>query len=543
MRVTLGNTGKRAILRAWKNLKRMFRKFATAMLGLLLPVLAHSIELPANFVDEAYISGLAGQVTGFDQTAPGRVFIAEKAGVVRVARDGVLLEQAFLDIRDSVNDRVDRGLLGVAVHPQFPSVPYVYVLYTYDPPELQVNDRAGPGALDGNGNRVARLVRYSADAAQDYTVALQDSATVILGRNSTFEAIGDPTGRYDTQIPSCGPIGNPTRDCLPIDELSHTIGAVRFAPDGSLYVTNGDGASYHSVEQMTVMTYDLDSLRGKILRIDPITGNGLPDNPYFDGDSGSNRSRVVSAGLRNPYSLTIHPLTGVPYVGDVGWDLWEEINAGHAQNFGWPCYSGGPLQNIRRPGFEDLDFCQTYYESSEQITSPVLSWERNDAGAAMVGDFYFGEVYPDNFTGKLFYADFLQGWMRYADVDDAANVISYEFATDMLPMTEIKVGADGAVYYASITTGEIRRIRYVAAAGGTTLDTGDTGSGSGSSNGSISGSPTESAADSDAGGSTTNDTANSRVSVGALPPTSLFLLLLATVITHTRNRLRVDEIN
>ncbi len=422
-----------------------------------------SIELPDGFIDESFIDGIRGQVTGFDWAGDDeKIFIALKSGIVRVAVDGVMLDEAFIDLSETVNDRVDRGLLSVAVHPEFPNSPYIYLLYTYDPPELAARAYVGPGGLDGNGNRVARLDRYAADVNAGYNRALSDSLEVMMGTNSTFEQIGNPKDGYGTLKPSCGDIGNPVRDCLPIDEMSHTIGAVRFATDGSLYVTNGDGASYHDVAPFTVMVQDLNSMRGKVFRIDAETGQGLADNPFYDGDPNSNRSKVLSFGLRNPYSLAIHPKSGVPYVGDVGWDLWEEINGGIAKNFAWPCYSGAEGGNQRRPDFEDLVYCQEFYQSEIELEPPVLAWPVNDAASAMVGDFYFADSFPENYEGKLFYADFLQGWMRYADVSDPNDVKKYNFATDVLPLVELKLGVDGALYYASITTGEIRRIRYTS---------------------------------------------------------------------------------
>ncbi len=430
----------------------------------LLPMLltsVHAIELPDNFVDEAFVSNLPGQITAFDALSPGRIFISEKSGIVRVVNDGNLLEQPFIDLRDIVNDRVDRGLLSVAVHPQFPQSPFVYLLYTFDPPELVSNNLQDRGVQDGDGNRVSRLVRYTADASQNFNVAVADSERVILGTNSTFESIGNPLDTWDTATPSCGPIGNPTQDCLPIDEVTHTIGSLRFGADGSLYVTNGDGASFRSFSPTSQMTYDLDSLRGKVLRINADTGEGLPDNPFFDGDPTSNRSRVVNYGLRNPYSLTIHPVTGVPYVGEVGNDTWEEINGGVGVNFGWPCYEGGPSASLRQPGFEPQDFCQDAFRNNEPVVDPLVSWEHDGGGnAAIIGDFYFGEVFPEEFTGKLFFGDFIKGWLRYADISDPQNVVVTDFATDMMPMVEMRVGADGALYYASITSGEIRRIRF-----------------------------------------------------------------------------------
>jgi len=355
---------------------------------------SEGIQLPEGFVDETFVSGLPGVVTAFDATSPGRIFISEKSGVVRVIANGQLLEEPFLDIEDIVNDRVDRGMLSVAVHPEFPVQPYVYVLYTYDPPELITNDLDGPGVLNGNGNRVARLARYTADAARDFNVAIESSELIVLGKNSTFDAIGDAQGRFDTTTPSCGPIGSPIEDCLPSDEITHTIGALRFAGDGSLYVTNGDGANYRNPSELSQMTYDLNSLRGKILRVDPQTGLGLADNPFYDGNPSSNQSTEL-------------------------------------------------------------------YASNEAIEPPLTSWQHDGQGnAGIIGDFYLGTQFPEEYRGKLFYGDYIRGWLRYADVDVPGSVTDNEFATNVPPMTEIRVGEDGALYYASVATGEIRRIRF-----------------------------------------------------------------------------------
>lgn len=499
----------------------------------LLPILmgsAYAIELPEGFVDETFLAGLEGQITGFDSTSAGRIFISEKSGIVRVVANGELLDAPFLDIRDVVNDRVDRGMLSVAVHPQFPEQPFVYVLYTYDPPELVANNLTGPGVQDGEGNRVSRLVRFTADANQEFNVAIAASEAIILGKNSTFENIGNAEDVFDTLTPSCGPIGSPIEDCLPSDEITHTIGALRFGADGSLYVSNGDGASFRSFNAISQMSYDLDSMRGKILRIDPQSGLGLPDNPFYDGNAASNRSRVVSFGLRNPYSMSVHPVTGIPYVGEVGEEVWEEINGGVGKNFGWPCYEGGANGNERQAGFESEAFCQALYRSAEAIEAPLQSWEHDGNGnAAMLGDFYFGGVFPEQFTGKLFYGDFIRGWLRAADVSDPGNVTGTAFATGMLPMSEMRTGEDGALYYASITTGEIRRIRY------TGDDSAQGSNGSGSEGGNTTGNGPE--GDVDSGES--DVTGGQRVGVGS---PSYFFTLLMSVFILFRRRLRQSHI-
>jgi len=123
-----------------------------------------------NLVDETVYDGLT-QPTSFAFSPDGRnTYIAEKSGLVKVSRDGNLQSQSFIDIRDQVNNTRDRGLLDIAVHPDFESNPYIYLLFTYDPPEVfdNVDDfLAGP---DRNGNRAGRLIRVTADASTGYRV-------------------------------------------------------------------------------------------------------------------------------------------------------------------------------------------------------------------------------------------------------------------------------------------------------------------------------------------------------------------------------------
>ena len=108
--------------------------------------------------------------------------------MVRVVQDGQLLPDPFIDLSNEVNDSADRGLLGIAVHPNWPNTPYVYLAYTYDPPE--VKDRNPSGA------RVSRVLRLSADP-NNLNVALPGSGLVIVGTNSTAEHIGNPdAGRH-----------------------------------------------------------------------------------------------------------------------------------------------------------------------------------------------------------------------------------------------------------------------------------------------------------------------------------------------------------
>ena len=418
--------------------------------------------VPSGFVLEDAVTGL-NQGVAFDFASGGRIFISEKRGVVRVAEQGELKSEPFIDLSDDVNSRHDRGMLGLAVHPDFPAQPYVYLLFTYDPPELPKD--AAIGGPDGNGARVSRLVRVKADETKDYNVALPGSEKVLLGTNSTYANIGNPNERNGP--PSCDENGVYVRDCLPADEQSHTIGAVRFAPDGSLFVSNGDGANYTKTEPYTTRALSLDSLAGKVIRINPLTGEGYADNPFYNGDPNSNRSKVYSSGLRNPFRFTLNPETGEPFIGDVGRGTWEEVNTGKGANFGWPCFEGGNGENLQQGGFRALNVCQTFYED-ERVTPPLYSYTRSGTSASIqVGDFYTGTRYPDAYRDALFITDYNQRWIRTLTFDANGGAASVNDFGDERGVVQMLAGPGGNLgddlYLMNIEQGKLKRLRYTAA--------------------------------------------------------------------------------
>lgn len=431
------------------------------LLATARPAAAQEVSVPDGFVLEPVVSGLSAAVE-FTFLPDGRIFLIEKSGYVRVVQDGQLIAEPFLDISDRVNHMGDRGLVGLAVHPRFPDVPYVYLAYAYDPPELR--GRSGDEGPDGVGTRVSQLIRVSADPAHDHNRALPGSEVILLGRNSTLENMGDPAVRNPTE-PSCGPVGAYVQDCLPADEHSHTIGRVRFGPDGALYVGSGDGADYHGPQPYHVRALDLDSLAGKLLRIDPITGYGLPDNPFYDGDPTSNRSKVLNYGLRNPYSFSFHPITWEPIIGNVGWATWEEIDIGRGMNSGWPCFEGGDQGNLRQPSFADMQACQALYAEPEgTVTAPAYAFLREGVGSAIIaGDVYTGGVYPAEYEGRLFIADYYQRWIRTVPLyEDGTAGPAEDFAIVNYPV-QVGLGPDGHMYYIDIWSGSLQRIRYLDA--------------------------------------------------------------------------------
>ena len=412
--------------------------------------------VPSGFVLEDVVTGLDQGVV-FDFAPDGRIFIGEKGGAVRLFENGRLKVEPFINLSDQVNSRHDRGLLGLAVHPNFPAQPYVYLLFTYDPPEVSGTAGGGP---DGNGARVSRLVRVTADEAQRYNVAVPGSEKVLLGTNSTYANIGNPDERNGP--PSCEEDGIYVRDCLPADEQSHTIGTVRFGLDGSLFVGNGDGSNYTRTEPYATRALSPDSLSGKIMRINPFTGEGYADNPLYDGDPDSNRSKVYSLGLRNPFRFTVNPTTGEPFIGDVGAGTWEEVNTGKGANFGWPCYEGGNGKSLKQGGFAALEACQTFY-SEESVSAPLYGYVHTFGNSVQVGDFYTGTSYPEAYRGALFITDYNERWIRTLTFEDDGSVAAVNDFGSEQGVVQTLGGPDGDLYLMNIREGKIKRLRYTAA--------------------------------------------------------------------------------
>lgn len=456
---------------------------------------------PSGFTDELVAGGLPF-ATGIAFSRDGRLFIALKSGVVRVYRNGSLLATPFVDLSTEVNDNHDRGLLGIAVHPEFPEQPYLYLLFTHDPPNT---------AMNGGGGRVSRLVRVSADAVFDHDRALAGMNApqiiaggpghlVLAGTNSTKANIGNENDGRDTTKSSCstswtGVAGSGTyvSDCIPSDENSHSIGTVAFAPDGSLLLGSGDGANYTGVDPRALRALDVDSLAGKILRIDPVTGAGLPDNPFYEpANPSSNRSKVWALGLRNPFRFTVHPTTGEPYIGDVGWNTWEEVNTGKGANYGWPCYEGGSVSGNEGGNTASLQMgsyrtsastsarCATLYaQGLGVVRPPVFSYNHSTDGygvsggaSANAGAFYTGAVYPALWRDALFMLDYNRRWIRALHFDALGRATVNNFARESTDgMVQVLAGPDTNLYvvvYKS-TGSQVRRIRYTA--GGNTPPT------------------------------------------------------------------------
>ena len=400
--------------------------------------------------------------TAIDWLPNNNLLIAEKGGTVQIVENGRKLDTPFIDLSDRVNEL--RGLLGIAVHPDFSNNPYVYLAYAYDPPDtFAFTGNAGP---DGAGNRASRLTRVTADARTNYRTAVPDSEVVLLGKNSTWENFNpfvNSTTDLDEAPAGILPDGSNLQDFLAADSESHTIGDIRFGTDGALYVSNGDGTSYNQLDERTLRVQDIDNLSGKILRIDPITGEGLTDNPFYNGNRNANRSKVYQYGLRNPFRFAVDSQTNQPVIGDVGWTNWEEINiAGPGANFGWPYYEGGNGSSLRTTEYQDLPAAQDFYRRSPNgnpnVTSAFLGLNHADDNidAVIMGDVYRADAYPEQYKGDIFYNHLGQGTVRNISRDSSGNITNVEtFATGATLVVQIKTGPNGELHFVDLDDGAV----------------------------------------------------------------------------------------
>ena len=228
---------------------------------------------------------------------------------------------------------------------------------------------------------------------------------------------------------------------LELDNLStatnHNGGAIHFGPDGKLYVAVGENATASNSQT-------LSNRLGKMLRIN--SDGSIPnDNPFFNTATGANRS-IWALGLRNPFTFAFQPGTGRLFINDVGANTWEEINDGIAgSNYGWPD-SEGPTNN---PAFRSPLFA--YLHGGTSTT-----------GCAIAGGAFYNPLnvqFPATFVGKYFFADLCTSWIR---VFDPATSTATDFASGIVQPVDLKVGADGSLYYLSINQGPgfVSRVQF-----------------------------------------------------------------------------------
>ncbi len=430
-------------------------------------VAAGTPQLPPGFERQLIASGFEKPV-GIAFANDGRFFVAEQRGIVWVVQNGVVQAEPFIDLTEEINSQWDRGLLGIAIDPDFAMNLNVYLFYAVDPVFGEPDEPPQQGTF-------GRVTRYTGTFDSDGNRADLKSRHILLGA-----------------VPGEG---------FPICDRSHAIGSIRFGTDGSMFVSAGDAAHFETTDDGGLdpecftkgmfgededigafRSQYLGSLAGKVLRIDPATGLGLPSNPYWTGDAAAKRSKIWVNGLRNPYRFAVDPDSPAPgtlFISDVGWNLYEEVNVAHGgENFGWPCFEG----ILDAPNYPDSDPAHSGCDSIETpdnpgpLTDPIVCWHHSNpnlscppgivGNAAIACAFYAGPFYPPPFDTGIFFADYVVGsWIKKLQVDESDQFIAiHDYASDISKIVDLAAHPlNGDLYYVSLADDSIYRLRYVDA--------------------------------------------------------------------------------
>lgn len=420
----------------------------------------------------------------FSPLDPNVAYIAEKSGVVlAVDMTTGLTLSTVMDISAQVNNIADRGLMDIELHPDFANNPYLYAFYVVDPPDTQGSvGFAGP---DGFGNRFAYVSRFEVDASQGYLKIVPGSEVVLVG--GAGQTLADISGGGQVsfndpsfaQEPASGydPVtGQFVPDFIKVDSTTHAGGALEFGPDGALYVTIGDGGAFDYADPRNADVQNLDSLSGKVLRIDGMTGQGLVDNPFAGpgADLDANHSKVYQLGLRNPFAAAFDA-SGHLYVSETGWFSYEEINTGGpGANFGWPYYEGGDNGALLKTAiWKDMPQAQAFYDAVASggihITAPLRAFSHDSADPgyqvqAIVGasSIYTGSSLPSEFKNDYFFTDIVQGEIYAVDVNNSQDLKFLATTSSGFGPVQFKQGPDGQLYYVDLITGTVGHLEIKA---------------------------------------------------------------------------------
>jgi glucose/arabinose dehydrogenase len=362
-----------------------------------------------------FVTGIPSEtVTDIVHAGDSRLFVVLREGIVRVVYpDGTIDPKPFMDISRDVwtEDNWEQGLLGMAFHPQFPTVPYVYVAYT---------DIAA-----------LRIARASLDKNDPSVISRTTLVPLMI-----------------LQKPPTATGASPV----------HNAGDLAFGPDGLLYIPVGDGGpDPYLPEGVPGDPYNhsqrRDELLGGILRIDvdpaagrpPDCGEGFysipPSNPFLGT---ADCDEIWATGLRNPWRMAFDRQTGDLFISDVGEWRFEEINylpagTGGGANFGWHCYEGTFNYAATVPQFAP------HCGDAANYVFPIHEYNHEQGECSVTGGFvYRGQKYPE-LAGKYVFIDFCSGKM-WAMTREGAGWRTEQVATYPIGISTFGEDASGELY-------------------------------------------------------------------------------------------------
>jgi len=337
-----------------------------------------------------------------------RLFVVEQnSGLIRIIRNGQILPTPFLDVGALISGTGERGLLGMAFHPDYANNGRFFINYTQ-------NVTGGPGALGDT------VVAEYAVSASDPDVADPTLVQVILSVSQPF--------------------------------LNHNGGGMQFGPDGMLYIGMGDGGSGNDPGNRAQNT---NQQLGKMLRLDVDVASPFlpPDNPFAGGGGDP---AIWMRGLRNPWRFSFDRLTGDLWIGDVGQFDVEEIDfvAGGGvggENFAWRCMEGNDCTG--------LTGCVCF---DAVLTDPIHTYGHNTGGCSVTGGYvYRGSEIPA-LQGTYFFADFCSSevWTLEESGGAAINFTdrTAELSGPIGLVSSFGEGGTGELYIIDYSDGEVHKI-------------------------------------------------------------------------------------
>ena len=476
-------------------------------LGGVQPAATGTPTFANGFGSTTVFSGL-DHPTAVRFASDGSVWVIKKTGqVLRYSSINATTPTVWADLSAEVNSYWDRGLMGLALAPNFPTDPSVYVLYTYDhnpvsdympsaPTSWNDNCLTPPGPLTDGCPALGRLAKLTGNPGGATWSGTETDMVQGWCQQGPSHSMDDlmfgpdgylyaSAGEGDMfSIADYGQLGGSSN---PVITPSNPCGDPPTAPGTLLTAPTSEGGALRA--QSPLRPSGPTVLSGTLLRIDPSTGAGAPGNP-FASSSDATAQKILAYGLRNPFRFTFRPgFSNQVWLGDVGNSTWEEIDkipvptSGNpipatGNNFGWPCYEGNVAGLTY--GVVTINQCTSLVNSGTAMgpyytynhSAHINPTESCRTGSSSISGmaFYTGTTYPVAYRGALFFADHSRDciWAMLPDSSgnpDPTNIVpvvtgSPTASTAWVGPVDLEAGPNGDLFWVNLDAGTVNRLTF-----------------------------------------------------------------------------------